>query len=217
MALPAFLDLCRAYLGLSDELLTGGMTARVVELVAHAAWGSLRGRAAIPQDVLTRVRALWSDGRLRDWHPRQRLLLVWFGVLAAAAWSRDESWSRGVLDRAAAVARRVWVPASWQPWMGRRALEVHRPLALCTDVEQLDPSGDPEEPPEEAPVPERPSMWTWSSVGEVLDGLDAWQAAVQEHFDLPVGDMRRLGHPGWQRLGVYEASVVELKIFQAAA
>lgn len=199
MPLPSFPTLCLTYTEVSKDLPRDLSILYRREVIARLAWGAVRARQAIPQPVLEGLVGVWSDHRLRELHPHQKLILQWFGALTAGAWSTDETWARGVVGHTLEAALSVWTPgiSSSTLQKPRRAV-----WELDDSLEELDPSGDPEEPYQAVtlePVRRGALEWSWSTVGEVLEGVDAWGAALQQHLHLPVGDVARAGQPDWTR------------------
>jgi len=195
---PSFSQLCRAFT-LASETLPPEMPLRR-RMLAQLAWWSVRDRREpVPPDIERGLERLWRDACVRELEPGQKLLLHWMATAVAGGWSQAPEWAREVVDLSMETTLTVWRPSARATGPTRPRLTV----GLLPDGEpSTDPTGDPEAPPEPVQLEARRGQleWEWSPVGDVLDGLRVWPAAVQRHLGLPLGDMRRTGQPDWNRL-----------------
>lgn len=159
-----------------------------------------------------------EDGRIDDLTRSQKRCLAWFSACALSGWVKDEDWSLGILSHSLEAARSVWIPGVWPSWMGpmpelgKRQLIQH----MSDKEDAADPTGDPEGdalPPLQL---ERSSAWSWSSVGQVMDGLTLWPAILQDVTGLPFGDMQRYGQPDWSKLTPHQLHIITTTFRMAA-
>jgi len=135
----------------------------------------------------------WSDRRVIRLDPRQRHLLLFVTGCALARWETLEA--KQLLSEALALSGHVWLPSHWQPWMGprpeqRRRVNIEHLLPGAPDP--VDPTGDPEEVTGAVEVEgDRSHLDAFASVGEILDGINAWEAVMRDCLNLELGLFRQ--------------------------
>lgn len=144
----------------------------------------------------------WSDKRVSRLDPRQRHLLLFVTGCALARWETHAA--KQLLSEALALSGYVWLPSHWQPWMGARPA-VGKRVAIAhlspTVPAMVEASGDPEDiEPVRVLERDQSEVDAFASVGEILDGINAWEAVVRDCLALELGLFRQGARDAIKRL-----------------
>lgn len=121
--------------------------------------------------------------------PPQRLrLLMWVTGAAIAQHTHSPVQAQRLLAEAQELSRHCHQPSTWQPWMGPYPVQKPRiPVSRYLDGEPAsDPSGDPELPRDvmQLELPPTDQDWGFTPMWMILEGINHWQAIVEQHIGI---------------------------------
>lgn len=152
-------------------------------------------QAALGLSQYEQLSRCFLDKRVRVLPVQRRHLLLYLTGAGLGMYLSTPDRARELVARGLELSRFCWVPSEWQPWMG--PLPESRPrqavMLLTGPDEELEASGDPEdEVPRWQLEPRRDGRGELGavSIAMVLQGIDHWQAVVEQHLKLDLGAAR---------------------------